>query len=123
MIELRFNPYSTTSGLKVMFEKHPVVAKFYLLWRSTHLTSQVFPKRCKLLMRDINPAFQYDIHQFVNLLRDHNLCSPDEFMRSSCSRVDTAWVMSHWDYFNPNIRKSLEFKYKYRSTKKTSVIT
>lgn len=118
MIELLFNPY-TESGTKAMFQGHPVVAKFYLLWRQNHLTDQHFVKRCQKLMQSINPKLkQYNIDEFIQALRNCGLCCRGY----SFGTFDEHWVLQHWDYFSPHLRRSLEFQYKFRHKKKTSVI-
>lgn len=115
MITLTFNPYAHTNGTSIIF-KHPIVAKFYLLWRKTHLTEDLFVKRCKDLCQHINPANElYGIDDFIEALRKCNAIRG--------TGKDTKWIINHWSYFSPNIRRSLEFKHKYRGGEKTSKIS
>ncbi len=118
-IELAFNPYTRGNGTEKIF-KCPVVAKFYLLWRSKHLTDQFFAKNCERLIVRLKPSLgDYDVLEFVEALRDCNLGNA----MFSHGTTSITWVMNHWDYFNPNIRRTLEFKHKFKKGEKISEIT
>jgi len=119
MITLDFNPYTASNGTAKIF-KHPIVAKFYLLWKSQHITLDLFTKRCEQLCQHINPANEhYDVEDFMKALRQCGLAVKG----LGSHRFDTKWVMEHWAYFSPNLRKSVEFKHKFRNTTKTAKIS
>jgi len=119
MITLEFNPYTRAGGTEKIF-KCPIVSKFYLLWRSQHLTNQFFVKNCERLIVKLNPSLgEYDVLQFVEALRDCDLGNAS----LGYGTTSVSWVMKHWDYFNPNIRRTLEFKHKFKKGEKISEIT
>ena len=107
MIKLTFNPF-TNPRTKLIF-KNEIVSKFYVLWKSSHLTSESFIVDCKALCKIINYNLElFEIEEFIEALQRCRLASNSGIPNHS---VDVQWVIKHWDYFNPNIRKSLKIEH------------
>ena len=115
MIKINFNPNSTVHKARVIF-KNPIVAKFYLLWKGSHAVDRYFEGRCIKLCVDVNPDIEnYDVGRFIEYLSKHRL-------GGNPWQLDVKWVMEHWAYFSPTLRRGVEFKHKYRRGTKISKI-
>jgi hypothetical protein len=84
--------------------------KLWALWKKNHLTDQHFLDQCITFARhcEENEHPYSNIDDFEQLIRLLGLSSS---ISNPFSGINRDWLLKHWDYFNPNIRKAITIKY------------
>ena len=83
--------------------------KYWVLYKSNHITNQYFKGQIDKLTHYFNNMFndEYpeitpynDIYEFLDVLKNCEL------------PINKKWLIDNWDYFNLNIQKKLTISYK-----------
>lgn len=109
-ITITFDPKDVTVDDEAYpaFKAGGMALKFWILYKTFHLTSQHFRPALEKFIAYLNAmvddesdvAPYKDIEEFYQILRDCGIS------------VKSQWLINYWDYFNLNIQKKVIIKYK-----------
>lgn len=105
MTILNFDPFDCDNvHVCRLFNEGGPGLKFWLLWRPDHIVSQDFARDCLMLSKFYKPNQWEDVYKFWYFISENILD-----VQNTTGLMD--WCVKHWDHFNPNIRRRVEYTY------------